>query len=277
MLSFFSVGEGEGGASVQADLQIADIEEEEIEEFSQIDERPAFLSQVSRSSEHTDIPPTAITNPMSQSQQLHHQVPGVLSPPVDSSIRLHGPVVGTTPSQLSPVGTPIHLGEGDGQDVPALSPSIPPIHPPAFEIQSSVSGSPYGQPSQEIKSGSVFAPFGNSGSADDAFTSILSMSDADRRHDAWIPSDATSHILKTIATSPAGTHITPTEQLSTPGVLTYEPQVNILANLLELDVLYFILQCYLDSFCDWLVDYESSGRYILTLRSNALPLRFSRP
>ncbi|BFY99723.1 hypothetical protein BsWGS_02763 [Bradybaena similaris] len=219
-------GEGEGGASDQADLQIADIVEEEIEEFSQIDERPAFLSQVSRSSEHTDIPPIASTNPMSQSQQLHHQVPGVLSPPVDSSIRLHGPVVGTTPSQLSPVGTPIHLGDGDGQDVPALSPSIPPINPPAFEIQSSVSGSPYGQPSQEIKSGSVFAPFGNSGPADDAFTSILSMSDADRRHDAWIPSDATSHILKTIATSPAGTHITPTEQLSTPGVLTYEPQTD---------------------------------------------------
>ncbi|CAG5126389.1 unnamed protein product [Candidula unifasciata] len=199
-------GEGERGASDQADLQIADIEEEEIEEFSQNDERPGFLSQ------------------LSQSQQLHHQVPGVLSPPVDSSARLHGPVVGTTPSQLSPVGTPIHLGDGDCQDVPALSPSIPPIIPPAFETQSSISGSPFCQPSQEMKSGSVFAPFGSTGPADDAFTSILSMSDADRRHDAWIPSDATSHILKTIATSPAGTYITPIEQLSTPGVLTFEPQ-----------------------------------------------------
>uniref|UniRef100_A0A0B7ATM7 Uncharacterized protein n=1 Tax=Arion vulgaris TaxID=1028688 RepID=A0A0B7ATM7_9EUPU len=214
-------GEGEGFTSDQADLQIADLEEEEIEEFAQNDDRSGFMSQLPRTSEHTDIPQTGSINQISQPQQPPQQVPSVLSPPLDSSTRLHGPVVGTTPSQLSPIGTPVHHGSSsDTYDVPALSPSIPPINPPGFDTQTSISGSPFYHPSQEMKAGSVFAPFGSIGSVDDAFTSILSMSDADRRHDAWIPSDATSLILKNMITNPA---VPPVEQLSTPGVLSSEP------------------------------------------------------
>lgn len=219
----FILGEGEVGKSDQADLQIADLGEEEIEEFAQNDEKPNFLTQSSRSSEHADVPQTGSASQIGQPQQ----VLGILNPPLDSTARLQGPVVGSTPSQLSPMGTPIHQAGGDTHDVPALSPTIPPMNPPGFD-DATVPGSPFYQPSQETKGRSVFAPFGNSGPLVDAFTSILSMSDADRRHDAWIPSDATSLVLKTVATSPPGTFVPATEQLSTPGVLSNEAQVIII-------------------------------------------------
>lgn len=63
--------------------------------------------------------------------------------------------------------------------------------------------------------------------SDDPFTSSLHMSDLDRRQDAWIPSDATRHIIVTVLTSPPGTYEVLPEQLSTPGLYLEEPQVNI--------------------------------------------------
>ena len=145
----------------------------------------------------------------------------VLTPPVDMS-NVQGPPMSSTSSQLSPLGSPVHQTPDSIQTSAALT-----LDTLSLEAQTSTPTSPYFKDNSEIKSGSVFAQFGSTGTGDDAFTSILSMSDSDRRHDAWIPSDATSHILKTIATSHPGTFQPMPEQLSTPGVLTSEPQVII--------------------------------------------------
>lgn len=99
-----------------------------------------------------------------------------------------------------------------------------------FERQSSVPGSPFHASDSGPSSGN-FPSFGDLGGADDIFTTSLCVSDADRRFDAWIPSDATRHILITMATSPPGTFTPAVEQLSTPGVLNSEPQVkSVLCN-----------------------------------------------
>lgn len=61
--------------------------------------------------------------------------------------------------------------------------------------------------------------------AADPFTASLMMSESDRQHDAWIPSDATRKTLLTIATSVPGTYVPSAEELSTPGIVVDEPQV----------------------------------------------------
>ena len=93
-----------------------------------------------------------------------------------------------------------------------------------FEHQPSVPGSPFHASDSGPPSGN-FPSFTDLGGADDIFTTSLCVSDADRRFDAWIPSDATRHILITMATSPPGTFTPAVEQLSSPGVLNSEPQV----------------------------------------------------
>ncbi|XP_059146848.1 trafficking protein particle complex subunit 12-like isoform X2 [Physella acuta] len=211
-------GETEAGMIEQADLQIADLAEEEIEEFTQNDDKPGFMSQVSRSSEHAESAPVVANIPASQ------QAPAVLNPPVDTGLKHQGPVVGTTPSQLSPMGTPVHQSGDSNKDILTSSPPLGPMNTLGLDAQNSVPGSPFHIPSPETKSGSIFSPFGSAGANDDVFTSILSMSDADRRHDAWIPSDATSHVLKTMATSPFGTFMPAIELLSSPGIISNEPQ-----------------------------------------------------
>lgn len=65
----------------------------------------------------------------------------------------------------------------------------------------------------------------------DPFTASLQMSETDRQHDAWIASDATRKTLLTIATNVPGTYLPSPEELTTPGIVVDEPQVNI--NLLE--------------------------------------------
>ncbi|XP_076463127.1 trafficking protein particle complex subunit 12-like [Babylonia areolata] len=133
-------------------------------------------------------------------------------------LSIQGPSVGTTPTQMSPQHTPVHQ--------PAFSQPSPQkgtTDPPKFDRQPSVPGSPFHAPDSGPPSGG-FPSFSDVAGTDDIFTASLCVSDTDRRCDAWIPSDATRHILIAKATSPPGTFSPAVEQLSCPGVLNSEPQ-----------------------------------------------------
>jgi len=72
----------------------------------------------------------------------------------------------------------------------------------------------------------VFQTFGGAGTGDDPFSVTLKMSESDRQHDAWLPSDNTKNILITVATHSPGT-FTPTEDmLVKPSLVIIQPQVS---------------------------------------------------
>lgn len=56
----------------------------------------------------------------------------------------------------------------------------------------------------------------------DVFTASLLSSDADRRHDAWIPSETTKQALISMSTSPPGTYFPEKELLTMPGIAVKE-------------------------------------------------------
>ena len=70
----------------------------------------------------------------------------------------------------------------------------------------------------------TFQTFSDSAALDD-FSASLQMSDEDRRHDAWIPSDETKNILINMATSPPGTYIPSIDQLCLPSLVVTDSQV----------------------------------------------------
>ncbi|GFR99819.1 trafficking protein particle complex subunit 12-like, partial [Elysia marginata] len=216
------------------DLQLADMDEAEIVEMIQEPETPRFMSQVSCSSDHSATEPSSLPSvPPTQQQQ---QQQNLQAESVAESSKIQGPVVGTTP-QMSPMGTPVHHPTPDRSELSNEEKTATAAETTGantvqasttkarFDSQSSLPTSPFHQMNPEVKTGSsVFGPFGDSGPVDDAFSSILSMSDADRRHDAWIPSDATSHILKAMVSGGHSSFVPAVEQLSTPGILSNEPQ-----------------------------------------------------
>ena len=60
----------------------------------------------------------------------------------------------------------------------------------------------------------------------DVFTASLLSSDADRRHDAWIPSQATKKALKAMETNPPGIYFPEKELLTMPGIAIKEDFVS---------------------------------------------------
>ena len=60
----------------------------------------------------------------------------------------------------------------------------------------------------------------------DVFTASLLSSDADRRHDAWIPSNSTKKALLTMSSSPPGTYFPEKELLTMPGIAVKEDFVS---------------------------------------------------
>ena len=56
----------------------------------------------------------------------------------------------------------------------------------------------------------------------------MSISESDRRHDAWLPSEATQQVLATRLASLHGTEYVDRKQLTMPGVIHDEAQVSVL-------------------------------------------------
>lgn len=64
----------------------------------------------------------------------------------------------------------------------------------------------------------------------DVFTASLLSSDADRRHDAWIPQEATRQALIAMSSSPPGTYFPEKELLTMPGIAVKEDFVRTFLN-----------------------------------------------
>ncbi|XP_033737718.1 trafficking protein particle complex subunit 12-like [Pecten maximus] len=148
------------------------------------------------------------SGPVSYDRQLSNKYPDLgLSP-------AHQPFQGTPlpPMQLSAFPTPGH------QSIPE-----PPIDS-HLEVQLDDKPSEVTANSPPNSGGlaSAFQTLGD-GNAADPFSASLHMSDADRQHDAWLPSDATRHILVTVTTSP-GSFVPTEDQISTPSIVVNESQ-----------------------------------------------------
>ncbi|XP_050734487.1 trafficking protein particle complex subunit 12-like isoform X1 [Eriocheir sinensis] len=85
----------------------------------------------------------------------------------------------------------------------------------------------------------------------DVFTASLLSSDADRRHDAWIPSEATRQALISMSTSPPGTYFPEKELLTMPGIAVKEDFGDPVKNLVR----------------TYLGEEQSSKRVVLTATS----------
>lgn len=103
-----------------------------------------------------------------------------------------------------------------------LSPVDSPVHQPSFnratERQTSMNSIP-ASPEHLV---TAFQNVADTG--DDAFTVGLQMSDSDRQHDAWLPSEATKNILIAMATHPPGTYLPDRELLCSPTLVITDSQ-----------------------------------------------------
>ncbi|XP_066274714.1 trafficking protein particle complex subunit 12-like [Branchiostoma lanceolatum] len=81
-------------------------------------------------------------------------------------------------------------------------------------------------------------PFGGSTEGtfpgeEDPFTAVINMSEMDRRHDAWVPSERTRKTLVAIATSPPGTVMLEKDQLTMPGIMVDQSQGDPILDLMK--------------------------------------------
>lgn len=136
------------------------------------------------------------------------------------------PDLGLSPAHQPFQATPLPPMQLSAFPTPAGPQSIP--EPPTdshMEVQLDDKPSETAAAGSPPKSGglaSAFQTLGD-GSTADPFSASLYMSDADRQHDAWLPSDATRHIIVTVTTSP-GSFVPTEEQISSPSIVVNESQ-----------------------------------------------------
>ncbi len=107
-----------------------------------------------------------------------------------------------TTSMTSPMPSPAHINNQQEAPIPPQDIAIlTQVMPTPQQVQSAFQGD------------------------EDAFSACLSMSDTDRRHDAWIPSEATRQALVNMVTSSPGSFFPEQDQLTMPGLLIDDPQV----------------------------------------------------
>ncbi|XP_062620669.1 trafficking protein particle complex subunit 12-like [Saccostrea cucullata] len=153
------------------------------------------------------------------SETMHHDYNTQLSV---SSQHSQG-AIPTPPIIPSPVNQPFSGPPLSAVNVaPLLTPTTP-----VFSTQSHVSDGKetavQGTLDLESSATNTFQSLPNVDTTD-PFTASLQMSESDRQHDAWIPSDGTRQTLLTIATSVPGSYVPTLEELSTPGIVVDEPQ-----------------------------------------------------
>ncbi|KAM3871473.1 trafficking protein particle complex subunit 12 [Diretmus argenteus] len=141
----------------------------------------------------TPIPPTPERQLSSTSSSL--STPGG---PMDSSAPIPGSFFGPVPTESTSKAQPTA-----SQSIPApIQAPAPPVLPPAPVI------SP--QPFNKLQA--VFS------GSDDPFATALSLSEVDRRHDAWLPSEETRKVLISVATQQYSPVYVERDRLTMPGV-----------------------------------------------------------
>ncbi|WAR23655.1 TPC12-like protein [Mya arenaria] len=119
---------------------------------------------------------------------------------------------------------------GTGSDSVETTPRHQPLFPPSTTLSpgESPSHQPFFKHSDSQSSGDhsipAFQSFGDSSSTDDTFSVALQMSDSDRQHDAWLPSDNTKNILITMATHAPGSYIPTSDLLVAPSLVSTQQQ-----------------------------------------------------
>ena len=113
----------------------------------------------------------------------------------------------------------------DDEPAPSVSApgtSLPPETPPIPSMHGTPFASLTSQISQDEKADGLTSIEATFQDAEDAFSASLQMSEAERRHDAWIPSEMTLQTLATLAAEPS-TFIPEPSHLTMPGIVFADP------------------------------------------------------
>lgn len=153
---------------------------------------------ISVSNPNAEIPPGASPAPIATTpeRQLSSTSSSLSTPggPLDSSA--------PTPSSVFP--TPTESTANSQPPPPQITPA--PTQPPAPAPAPAPQPQPFNQ-LQAVFSGS-----------DDPFATALSLSEVDRRHDAWLPSEETRKVLISVATQQYSTAYVESSRLTMPGL-----------------------------------------------------------
>ncbi|XP_050734489.1 trafficking protein particle complex subunit 12-like isoform X2 [Eriocheir sinensis] len=206
---------------------------------------------------HLTIPLTPQANPPSNESLYAPQVPTPETPQSTSSQPL--------PTQLTPIQSAMMMSMTTSMMAAATSPNASmdveattvkfqqaslnsDVYPNTPQSESSVTSSDGFNISNAIPSPDSFL---TPATEQDVFTASLLSSDADRRHDAWIPSEATRQALISMSTSPPGTYFPEKELLTMPGIAVKEDFGDPVKNLVR----------------TYLGEEQSSKRVVLTATS----------
>ncbi|XP_071807713.1 trafficking protein particle complex subunit 12-like [Asterias amurensis] len=164
--------------------------------------------------------------------ELSQEGPAANSDTQEQTLSPHSPLPEVTSPHVCSVQ---NQGEGNSFEVAfaknhstSSSPKTPEA-PPVSETPQPVPQAPVGAPKQPPAQ--PYPPpsqlprlFSPSHSIDDSFTTALTTSQSDRRHDAWLPSIATQNILNNRMSALQGTEYVDRAQLTMPGIILEEQQ-----------------------------------------------------
>uniref|UniRef100_A0A3Q1IG52 Trafficking protein particle complex subunit 12 n=1 Tax=Anabas testudineus TaxID=64144 RepID=A0A3Q1IG52_ANATE len=118
----------------------------------------------------------------------------------------------STPSSISTPGGPLDSGAPTPSSVFAPAESTTKPQPPLSQTAPAPTQAPVTQPQLFNQLQAVFS------GSDDPFATALSLSEVDRRHDAWLPSEETRKVLISVATQQYSLAYVETSRLTMPGL-----------------------------------------------------------